>query len=197
LERFAMPEKFVVVDYLYLDLQTCDRCIGTGDVLDAVMETLTPALEIAGYGVCYNKTLVETAAQAEDLRFEASPTVRVNGRDICLAVAENHCGCCSDISGSDVDCRVFEFEGQAYEVPPHAMLADAVLRGVFGGDTCGCADDAAYGGACDCGADCGEGCCDASDGCCGEFVLSENLRAFFAGKKAGGLLRGFGMRLRG
>ena len=124
--------KQVLVEYLYLDLQSCERCIGTDNVLDEVMEVLTPALEMAGYDVTYIKTEVETAEQAIDLRFEASPTVRVNGQDICMTVAENHCGCCSEISNSDVDCRVFEYNGQTYEVPPHEMLADAVLRGVFG-----------------------------------------------------------------
>ena len=36
-------EKKVVVEYLYLDLQTCERCIGTDNVLDEVMLVLTPA----------------------------------------------------------------------------------------------------------------------------------------------------------
>ena len=76
--------KQVLVEYLYLDLQSCERCIGTDNVLDEVMEVLTPALEMAGYDVTYIKTEVETAEQAIDLRFEASPTVRVNGQDICI-----------------------------------------------------------------------------------------------------------------
>ena len=40
-------EKKVVVEYLYLDLQTCERCIGTNSVLDEVMPVLTH-LELAG-----------------------------------------------------------------------------------------------------------------------------------------------------
>lgn len=42
-------EKKIIVEYLYLDLEACDRCIGTDNVLDEVMMTLTPALSIAGF----------------------------------------------------------------------------------------------------------------------------------------------------
>lgn len=68
---------------------------------------------------------------AQKLRFLSSPTIRVNGQDICSAIAENACDCCSDISGADVNCRVFEYKGKAYEVPPHEMLAQAVINAVF------------------------------------------------------------------
>jgi len=43
--------KKVLVEYLYLDLQACDRCIGTDDALDEVMTVLEPALQLAGYKV--------------------------------------------------------------------------------------------------------------------------------------------------
>lgn len=148
-------KKQVLVEYLYLDLNTCDRCIGTDGVLDEVVAALTPALELAGYSVVYRKTEMATAQLAIQHRFLSSPTIRVNGQDICASVAENSCGCCSDISGTDVSCRVFEYEGAAFEVPPAKMLAEAILKNVFGA-SCGC------GG--------------------GEYSLPENLRQFFEGK---------------
>ena len=36
--------------------------------------------------------------------------------DICKDVKESDCGCCGEISGTQVDCRVFEYEGKLYEV---------------------------------------------------------------------------------
>ena len=128
----AASEKKIVVEYLYLDLETCDRCIGTEKVLDEVMMALTPALNIAGFKVEYNKIEMKTAEIAEQYRFLSSPTIRVNGYDICQSVAENSCGCCSDISGADVDCRVFEYNGEIYEVPPKEMLAEAILNQYLG-----------------------------------------------------------------
>ena len=150
--------KKTVVEYLYLDLQTCDRCIGTDNVLDEVMTVLTPALQLAGYDIEYRKIEIKTEELAREHQFLSSPTIRVNGNDVCQSVAENNCGCCSDISGTDVDCRIFEYEGEKYEVPPQEMLAKAVLKGVFGTiqDGCGCG--------------------------CGEYELPKNLKTFFDGK---------------
>lgn len=154
--RKTNTKKGVLIEYLYLDLQTCERCIGTDHVLDEVMLTLTPALKLAGYLVEYNKMEMKTAEIAKRYQFLSSPTIRVNGRDICLSVQENSCGCCSDISGTDVDCRVFEFKGKSYEVPPKEMLAESILRAVFGQIEGGCS--------------------------CGNYELPGNLKLFFEGK---------------
>jgi NAD-dependent dihydropyrimidine dehydrogenase PreA subunit len=149
--------KRILVEYLYLDLKTCDRCIGTSGVLDEVVMVLTPALSLAGYEVQYDKVEMKTAELAEQYRFLSSPTIRVNGQDICQSVSENSCGCCGEISGTDVDCRVFEYGGETYEVPPKEMLAEAILKGVSG----------------------------APNGCsCGEYRLPDNLRAFYDGKSS-------------
>ena len=154
----ALPEKKVVIEYLYLDLHTCDRCIGTGNVLGEVILTLTPAVKLAGYEVEYRKIEMETADLASQYRFLSSPTIRVNGQDICRSVAENSCGCCSDISGTNVDCRVFEYNGENYEVPPKEMLAEAILNAVFGQSETGCS--------------------------CSGYELPENLKTFYEGKKS-------------
>ena len=149
--------KKVLVEYLYLDLKTCDRCIGTDVVLKDVMATLTPALEFAGYTVEYCKTEITTAELAMQYEFLSSPTIRVNGQDICQTVSETSCGCCSEISDTDVDCRVFEYDGEKYEIPPKEKLADNILRSVFGTTDGSCS--------------------------CGSYELPDNLRAFFDGKK--------------
>lgn len=150
-------DKKVIVEYLYLDIDTCNRCIGTDTVLDEVMMILTPAFNIAGYEVVYSKTKMETAEIAIKHHFISSPTIRVNGNDICQSVSENSCGCCSDISGTDVDCRVFEYNGENYEVPPKEMLADAILKAVFVQDERGCS--------------------------CRDYELPDNLKQFFNGKE--------------
>ena len=116
-----------VVEYLYLDLQTCERCIGTDNVLDEAMLVLTPALELAGFTVEYKKIEIKTADMAIQHQFVSSPTIRVNGQDICKSVAENSCGCCSEISSTDVECRLFEYNGKTYEVPPKEMLSQKVF----------------------------------------------------------------------
>ena len=162
--------KPVLVEYLYLDLQVCDRCIGTEEVLKEVLTKLSPVLKLAGYALEYRKTKMDTTELAQQYRFESSPTVRVNGRDVCFKVQENACDCCSDISGSIVDCRIFEYEGQSYEVPPQEMLAEAILKAVFGSQGAPCCAEKAYslpknlevfyeGKSNKSGCDCARGCC--------------------------------------
>ena len=150
-------KKKVVVEYLYLDIETCGRCIGTDNILDEVMITLTPTLNIAGFEVEYNKIEMNTAEVAKQYKFLSSPTIRVNNQDICQSVEENSCGCCSDISGTDVNCRVFEYNGQTYEVPPKEMIAKAILNEVLG------YTEAGYS--------------------CEKYELPGKLREFFEGKK--------------
>lgn len=45
--------KKAVIEYLYLDLNTCDRCCGTADILDDVVSALRPAWGIV-LMLCYS-----------------------------------------------------------------------------------------------------------------------------------------------
>lgn len=130
-KRNGRFRKKILIEYLYLDLVTCDRCVGTDQVVEQVIDMIRPLLQEAGYAVGYCKKKMATAEDAVKHRFLSSPTIRVNGRDICDTVLENDCGCCGDISGTQVDCRVFEYEGKHYEVPPKAMLIEAILKRAF------------------------------------------------------------------
>lgn len=150
------PAKEVRIDYLYLDLNTCDRCMGTDSVLEKVIRELTPAFALAGYRISYCKTEIATEQDAILNRFVSSPTIRVNGIDICSDVKESDCGCCGEISGTQVDCRVFEYNGKLYNIPPKAMLAEAILKNAFAV---------------------------ATDHSLEAYELPENLKKFFNGKK--------------
>ncbi|MGN1249957.1 MAG: DUF2703 domain-containing protein [Candidatus Spyradocola sp.] len=142
------------IEYLYLDLNTCDRCMGTDAVLDEVVAALRPALELAGYAVDYQKREMSTPQLAEQYHFLSSPTIRVNGRDVFGDVRESRCGCCGEIAGTDVDCRVFEYDGETREVPTREMLANAILSSLNAKPTC----------------------------TCGAYELPENLKRFYEGK---------------
>lgn len=149
-------DKNLRIEYLYLDRDTCERCIGTNEVLQEVVDTLRPALAMAGYEVDYRECEMKTAQIAEQYRFLSSPTIRVNGRDIFGEIQESDCGCCSEIAGTHVDCRVFTYEGKTYEVPTKELLASALLKSVFAESACCCADRT--------------------------YVMPENLKRFYEGK---------------
>ena len=55
-----------------------------------------------------------------------------------------------------MDCRVFEYEGILYEVPPKAMLAEAILKKAL---------------------------LTPKSSCCERYELPENLKNFFNGKE--------------
>jgi glutaredoxin len=145
-----------LVEYLYLDLESCDRCIETSQVLEEVLQTLSPVLQLTGHEVDYQKIKIETEELAKQYHFYSSPTIRVNGHDIFTVIKENSCNCCSEISGSEVNCRVFEYNEESFEVPPKEMLLESFLKGVFSetNDTCSRP----------------------------EYQLPDNLKTFFAGK---------------
>lgn len=149
--------KKVAVEYLYLDLNTCRRCISTDTILDEVMAALEPALKMAGYEVDYRKVEMATREMAISYRFRSSPTILVNGRDVMGPISENSCGCCSDISNTAVDCRTYEYEGRVFEVPPKEMIAKKIMAAIFANIKMT--------------PDNGE-----------EYELPENLRVFFEGK---------------
>ncbi|MBX3374064.1 MAG: DUF2703 domain-containing protein [Phycisphaeraceae bacterium] len=152
-----LDTRSLTIELLALDLDTCGRCTGTSANLDLAIAAVTDVLREADVEVDVRRTVVTSAAQAEQLQFESSPTIRINGRDIALELRESSCGDCGDLCGCEgqVDCRVWVWRGREHVEAPKAMIIDAILR--------------AYGRAWEPG----------PAGSRAAFRLPENLRAFF------------------
>jgi hypothetical protein len=125
----------VVIDFLYLDLETCTRCRGTDANLETALADVGRVLDAADVDVVVRKTLVTSAEQAQALGFVSSPTIRVNGQDIALELRESNCGECGDLCAcaGSVECRVWVWQGEEHTAAPPAMIVDAILREVYGG----------------------------------------------------------------
>ena len=121
------------IDFLFLDLKTCDRCRGTDSSLESALEVVRDRLDATGTEVEIRKIHVESAEQARELRFVSSPTVRVNDRDVALELRESSCGseACTDGCGEHVDCRVWVHEGIEHTVPPVELIVDAIERELY------------------------------------------------------------------
>jgi hypothetical protein len=129
-----VPFQRVEIDFYYLDLKTCARCVGTDRNLDAAMEEVSGILQTAGVEAVVRKSLVGSEAEALDLAFFSSPTIRVNGQDIALEFRESRCDDCEACAGNgEINCRVWVFRGREYSAAPKAMIVDAVLREIYGG----------------------------------------------------------------
>jgi hypothetical protein len=85
------------------------------------VDKLKPALTLAGYDVEYEKIEIKNPELAVQYRFVSSPTILVNGTDIFGEVKESDCGCCGEIAGTEIDCRVFQANGETHEVPTEEM----------------------------------------------------------------------------
>jgi hypothetical protein len=135
--RVAPPasRQELVIDFLYLDLETCTRCRGTDANLEEALAEVEHVLDMAGREVSVHKTLVASAEQARALGFVSSPTIRVNGQDIALELRESSCAECGEACGCDggIDCRVWVWQGQESTQAPPAMIVDALMRAVYGG----------------------------------------------------------------
>lgn len=121
------------LDFLFLDLNTCTRCVGTGQNLEIAIETVKPMLSLMGVDLRVNKILIASPEQAQVHHFVTSPTIRLNGRDIVLETIESRCDSCTDLCGCDegTNCRVWLYQGQEYTEAPAALLVEAILREVF------------------------------------------------------------------
>jgi len=125
----------LVIDFMYLDLETCTRCRGTNANLEAALVEVERVLDAAGVEVSMRKTLVASEEQARMLGFISSPTIQVNGLDIALELRESSCAECGEACACDgtIDCRVWVWQGQEHTEAPTAMIVDAIMREVYGG----------------------------------------------------------------
>ncbi|WP_338824015.1 hypothetical protein MHOCP_21570 [Moorella humiferrea] len=123
----------IEIEFLYLDLDACTRCRGTGRNLEEALNEVAGILEATGIKVNLKKIHVQTEEQALALGFVSSPTIRINGQDIQLDVRENLCESCGDLCGEEVDCRVWVYQGKEYTEAPKGMIIEAILKHVYGG----------------------------------------------------------------
>ncbi|MCR4419382.1 MAG: DUF2703 domain-containing protein [Clostridia bacterium] len=161
--REAGPRR-LRVEFLYLDREQCSRCRETERVLEEALGEVGPVLRTTGIELEVHKVHVQTEEQARRLGLVSSPSIRVNGRDLVGELRESRCDCCSDLCGDEVDCRVWIYQGKEYDVPPKALLVEALLRAVYGGEPAG--PPPAPG------------------------KLPDNLRRFFRGRRASGQASG-------
>ena len=152
-------KKEIDIDFLYLDLHTCKRCQGAESNLDQAIDEVSAVLKSAGYEVSVNKINIASPELAIKYAFLSSPTIRINGNDIALDVTETSCKDCGAICGDSVDCRTWVYEGVEHPEPPKEMIVNAILKEVYGGYS-------------------------EFPKSKKEYILPDNLKAFFAGIKA-------------
>ena len=129
----VVKKKKNILDFMYQDLSVCERCQGTEGSLEEALAEVKKVLEITGTEVIANNIHIDSEEKAIQYRFESSPTIRINGKDLLLETKESLCESCGDLCGDEVDCRVWIYNGKEYNVPPKAMIIDAIFREIYNG----------------------------------------------------------------
>ncbi len=125
----ATPPRRLNIELLVIDLESCARCVPTGEQMRNAIELVAPAAEAQGIGLTYRETVVQTAEEAKARALLSSPTIRINGRDIDQDIRESECESCGDLTDNDVsvDCREWHYRGQVYSAAPLPFLVEKLM----------------------------------------------------------------------
>jgi hypothetical protein len=128
-----VSNRVIELEFLYLDLDTCTRCVGTNENLEMAIQSVADVLAFTKTELSINKILIETEEQARAHQFVTSPTIRVNGRDIALEFRESQCDSCTDLCGcaEGTNCREWVYEGEVTMEAPVGMIVEAILSEIF------------------------------------------------------------------
>jgi hypothetical protein len=150
----------LAIDFLFLDLSTCGRCLGTGANIETALDTVAGVLQATGARVVLRKIHVQSVEQARALEFVSSPTIRVNGRDVAFELLESECEANVCSCGVGASCRVWRYGGQEHTEAPVGLIVEAVLAELYAAAP-------------------------RADAAAAPYELPENLARVFAAKEAG------------
>jgi hypothetical protein len=121
------------IDLLAINLDTCHRCIPTGDQLRAAVQLLKPVADALGITLRYREIVVQTPAEAKVNALLSSPTIRLNGRDIAQDIRESECESCGALTknNTSIDCREWHYRGKVFPYAPLPLLAEAIMAAML------------------------------------------------------------------
>ena len=121
------------IELLALDLNHCNRCVGTLDHIEKAINIIRPGLEAMEAQVNVRRIVIESEEEARQYQFMTSPTIRINGKDIAFETLESECESCTDLCGCDegTNCRVWRYRGEEYTEAPVGLVVESILREIF------------------------------------------------------------------
>ena len=121
------------IEFLFLDLSSCDRCRQTERQLTQALQELRPVLETEGISPVLHHIHIQNEGQAAAAKFLISPTIRLNGYDLQPDWKATVCEQCEGLcgAGKEVRCREWWYRGSWYSSPPKGLLFKAILEKVY------------------------------------------------------------------
>jgi len=122
-------KKVLNIELIAIDLETCKRCVPSGDQLKTAVQILKPVADVIGIKLQYQEIVVKSEEEAKKAALLSSPTIRINGRDIVQDIRESVCESCGDLTNNNtvVDCREWHYHGKVFSYPPLPMLIEAIM----------------------------------------------------------------------
>lgn len=130
-DDFTLTKREILIEFLYLDLNTCTRCKGADAILEEALNELENIFTLTGVEIKLKKVNVDTLDLAKEYKFLSSPTIRVNGKDIQREIKESYCESCGDICNDSVDCRVWTYQGVEYNNPPKGLIVEQLIKHIY------------------------------------------------------------------
>lgn len=124
----------VCVEFLYIDNDECDPCTKAETIVEEVVFDINKLLEETGVVIKLIKTYVDSVEHAQEVGLISSPTVRIDGKDLQMDIQEKYCETCSDISGEEINCRIWTYKEREYSILPKGMLIENILKHIYGTD---------------------------------------------------------------
>lgn len=133
----TLGRKVLNVELLVIDLETCQRCVPTGDQLRTAVNLLAPVADALGIELKHSEVVVQTPEEAKEHALWSSPTIRLNGQDVAQDIRESLCESCGDLTNSNtsVDCREWHYRGKIYSAAPLPLLIEAIMGAMLNLDT--------------------------------------------------------------
>lgn len=136
-EDVQATKKVLNIDLIVIDLNTCSRCVPTGDQLKRAVNLLGPVADVLGIELIHREIVVQTPQEAKNHALLSSPTIRLNGHDIAQDIRESLCESCGDLTNGNtmVDCREWHYRNKVYFAAPLPLLVEAIMGAMLNIDT--------------------------------------------------------------
>lgn len=120
--------KTITVEWFYFDKdgKTCSRCRSSAENIRNVVRKMTTPLK----NIKVDIELKEIPLPESEIH--KSNTLKINGTDI-WAILDNSksimtkCSDCSDLTGKEVDCIAYNYQGMDTEIISEQMIEEAIL----------------------------------------------------------------------
>ncbi len=125
--------KDINIDYLFLNLTGCKRCLDTNSGLENAISKVLNLLGDNRVKINVNNIHINTEDKAREFGLEISPTIRINGRDIQSDWIDNKCSDCGDLCNCAqfITCRLWKWNGKEYTAAPENLIVDAILENIY------------------------------------------------------------------